>query len=202
MLSDTGVKQEKCTAKQKLDTFYTCNHKGMFWTPISLDLNFGNSVYHMIDVPDAKVTLGFSVIKLPSMFNSSICTWTLNAVYQNISLVLSNSYSWHTFLQWLSEVIEFIHSLQPPTYHSNMPWFWLCLCRSKLCDSDENTRAALKRIYRTKPNIQECLMMAKVAANVHQQKFSTAMLLKNTNRLQHKTRYLGDTRNIQWRMHI
>jgi hypothetical protein len=113
MLSDTGVKQEKCTAKQKSDTFYTCNHKGMFWTPISLDLNFGNSVYHMIDVLDAKVTLRFSAIKLPSMFNSSICTWTLNAVYQTISLVLSNSYSSRTFLQWLSEVIEFIHSLQP-----------------------------------------------------------------------------------------
>jgi len=40
-------------------------------------------------------------------------------------------------------------------------------------------------------------MMANVAANVHQQKLSTAMLLKNANRLQHKTRYLGDTRNIQ-----
>lgn len=146
-------------------------------------------------------SLGFSVIKLPSMFNSSICTWTLNAVYQTISLVLSNSYSWRTFLQWLSEVIEFIHSLQP-----HLPFkyarFLLCLCRSKLCDSDENTRAALKRIYRTKLNIQECLMIANVAANVHQQKFSTAILLKNANRLQHKTRYLGYTRNIQWRMHI
>jgi hypothetical protein len=113
MLSDTGVKQEKFTAKRKLDIFYTCNHKGMFWTRISLDLNFENSVCHMIDVLDGKVTLGFSVIKLPSMFNSSICTWTLNAVYQTINLVLSNSYSWHTFLQWLSKVIEFIRYLQP-----------------------------------------------------------------------------------------
>jgi hypothetical protein len=45
--------------------------------------------------------------------------------------------------KWLSS-----YTLYNPTYHSNMPGFWLCLCRSKLCDSDENTRAALKRIYR------------------------------------------------------
>lgn len=56
MLSDTGVQQEKCTAKRKLDIFYTCNHKGMFWTPISSDLIFENSVYQMINVLDAKVT--------------------------------------------------------------------------------------------------------------------------------------------------
>ncbi len=63
------------------------------------------------------------------------------------------------------------YTLYNPTYHSNMPWFWLCLCRNTLCDGDENTRAALKRTYRTKPSIQECLMMLNVAANVHQQKF-------------------------------
>jgi hypothetical protein len=188
--------------KTKVRYFLYLQPQRYVLNPYLLGSQFWKFILPHDDVPDAKVTLGFSVIKLPLMFNSSICTWTLNAVYQNISLVLSNSYSWRTFLQWLSEVIEFIHSLQPPTYHSSMPWFWLCLCRSKLCDSDENTRAALKRTYRTKPNIQERLMMANVAVNVHQQKFSTAMLLKNANRLQHKTRYLGDTRNIQWRMHI